>query len=139
LLERGWLSAGRAGRDDARLPYGAAARFWVPREEREAFAGASDAARAAWAWRSYVSAARSVRDRVIQVRYESLGDASSQLAEHLGVEAAPLAASLSRFRDHSIGRFRHDLSPEQLADVEDVAGPLLRDLGYGDVGTACGP
>ena len=29
LLERGWLAAGRAGVDDADLPYGARARFWV--------------------------------------------------------------------------------------------------------------
>jgi hypothetical protein len=29
LLERGWMSAGRAGCDDVRLAYGSWARFWV--------------------------------------------------------------------------------------------------------------
>jgi hypothetical protein len=29
-----------------------------------------------------------------------------------------------------VGRYRRDLTPEQLADVEDEAGLLLRELGY---------
>jgi hypothetical protein len=130
LLERGWLSQGRTGGDDARLPYGAEARFWVRPEERVEFERASDAARAAWAWRSYVAAARMPRERVLEVRYESLADEAPRIAEHLGVEPGPLAASFSRFHDRSIGRYARDLSAEQLADVERVAGPLLRELGY---------
>jgi len=130
LLERGWLSAGRAGGDDARLPYGSEARFWVPVEEREAFEQASDAARAAWAWRAYVTAARSVGAGVLEVRYEMLAESAGPLAEHLGVERGPVEQTLARFHDRSIGRFRRDLSPEQLADVERVAGPLLGELGY---------
>ena len=132
LLERGWLSAGRGGGDDARLPYGADARFWVAPAEREEFERASDAARAAWAWRSYVSAARAGGDRVLEVRYESLAASAALVAAHLGAPAAPFEASLARFHDRSIGRFRRDLSAPQLADVERVAGPLLRELGYGD-------
>jgi hypothetical protein len=130
LLERGWLSAGRAGGDDAHLPYGSGARFWVAPDERDAFEHAGDAARAAWAWRSYVTAARSVEDRALELRYETLSAAGARLAEHLGVEPGPVEASLARFHDHSIGRFRRDLSPQQLAEVEAVAGPLLRELGY---------
>ena len=136
LLERGWLSAGRAGGDDARLAYGAEARFWVEPERRAEFEAASDAARAAWAWRAYVTAARSVHDRVLEVRYEALAEAAPQIAEHLGIDAAPLAAALGRFHDSSIGRYRRDLSPEQLADVERIAGPLLRELGYGETDQA---
>jgi hypothetical protein len=30
----------------------------------------------------------------------------------------------------SVGRWRRDLTAEQLADVEAEAGPLLRELGY---------
>jgi hypothetical protein len=130
LLERGWLSAGRAGGDDANLPYGAEARFWVAPEEREEFERSSDAARAAWAWRSYVSAARSVAERTLEVRYEALAESGPQIAAHLGAEAGPVVASLAPFHDRSIGRFRRDLSPEQLADVERIAGPLLRELRY---------
>jgi len=32
----------------------------------------------------------------------------------------------------SIGRWRRELTPEQLADVEAEAGALLHDLGYTD-------
>ena len=73
LLERGWLSAGRSGGDDANLPYGARARFWVEPERRAEFEAASDATRAAWAWRRYASAARASADeRTLELRYERL-------------------------------------------------------------------
>ena len=136
LLERGWLTAGRAGGDDARLPYGAEARFWVRPEERAEFEQASDAARAAWAWRAYVTAARAVPGRVLQMRYEALAESAPRLAEHLGIDSAPLGQTLSRFHDGSIGRYQRDLSVEQLADVERVAGPLLRELDYTETGGA---
>ena len=132
LLERGWLSAGRAGGDDARLRYGAEPRFWVEPERRAEFESASDAGRAAWAWSAYVSAARSVHERVLEIRYETLAQSAPRIAEHLGIEHGSLEQSLGRYNDRSIGRFRRDLSPEQLADVEHIAGPLLRELGYGE-------
>jgi hypothetical protein len=130
LLERGWLSADRTGGDDARLSYGAEARFWVEPGRREEFESAGDAARAAWAWNAYVSAARSVRERVLEVRYEALAESAPRIAEHLGIDHGAIEESLGRFHDRSIGRFRRDLSAEQLADVERIAGPLLRELGY---------
>jgi sulfotransferase family protein len=135
LLERGWLSAGRQGSDDARRPYGDRARFWVELERRLEFEQASDATRAAWAWRAYVSAARRVPSpRVLELRYEELTAAptaaADPLAEHLGVPARLLAAALGDVHDRSVGRYRRDLSPEQLADVEREAGSLLRELGY---------
>ena len=40
------------------------------------------------------------------------------------------AAALGRAHASSVGRYRTDLSAEQLADVEDEAGTLLRELGY---------
>src|SRR5205823_1348273 len=120
------------GADDARLPYGAEARFWVAPDERAEFERAGDAARAAWAWHAYVSAGRAVRDRVLEVRYEALGESAPPIAEHLGVAAGPLEAALARFHDGSIGRFRRELSADRLADVERVAGPLLAELGYSD-------
>jgi len=135
LLERGWLSAGRTGGDDAKLAYGARARFWVESERTAEFESAGDATRAAWAWRRYVSAARSVADpRVLELRYESIAAdpaaAAHKLAEHLGAPAASLERSLGRFTDSSIGRYREDLTPEQLAEVEREAGALLAELGY---------
>ena len=135
LLERGWLRAGREGADDAKQAYGGAARFWVDPAQTAEFEAASDAARAAWAWRSYVGAARSVEDpRVLEVRYESLaGDPATEaerLADHLGLAPAQFVASLGRVHDNSIGRFRRDLAPEQIAEVEREAGELLLELGY---------
>ena len=54
LLEKPWLRREQAEADDAGVPYGAYARFWVEPERREEFETASDARRAAWVWRSYV-------------------------------------------------------------------------------------
>jgi len=135
LLDRGWLNTGRGGGDDAQLAYGAGARFWVDPERVSEFEAASDAARAAWAWRSYLEAARRRGGtRTFELRYESIAGnaaaAAAALADHLGVDVDPLARGLARFHDRSIGRYRRDLSAEQLADVEREAGDLLAALGY---------
>lgn len=135
LLERGWLRADRAGRDDARLPYGARARFWVEPERAGEFEHASEATRAAWAWRRYVSAARSVPKRTLEVRYESLTrdreGVARAIARHLDVPSQAVLANLTAAHAQSVGRYLRDLSPEQLEEVEREAGPLLRELGYG--------
>jgi hypothetical protein len=126
LLERGWLSAARSGADDAHHAYGAHPRFWVEAERREEFGRVSDARRAAWAWRRYVEAVEAVEDeRVLEVRYEELPAAAERLAAHLDLAAAPLAEALTAAHTQSVGRWRRDLSEEQLADVEAEAGRLL--------------
>src|SRR5262249_43820669 len=135
LLERGWLSAGRAGGDDAKLSYGAGARFWVEAARIDEFEAASDATRAAWAWRTYVEAARSVDDRrVLELGYEAGAPgppaAAGSLAAHVGIDPGPLERALASFHDRSIGRYRTDLSPAALADVEREAGAVLAALGY---------
>lgn len=131
LLERGWLNHSRDGSDEAGHAFGAHARFWVEAERREEFERASDARRAAWAWRRYVEAARAAGSgRVLELRYESLAGAAEQAAAFLGSEPGPLATALGRFTDRSIGRWRRDLTAEQLADVEAEAGLLLAELGY---------
>jgi hypothetical protein len=134
LLERGWFSAARSDADDAGLEYGAQPRFWVEPERAEEFRSASDARRAAWAWRRYVSAARSVQERIVELRYEELtaspGEVAARLAAELELDPRPLAASLGKVFDRSVGRWRRDLTAEQLAVVEAEAGPLLRELGY---------
>ena len=130
LLERGWLGASQAGADDAHLPYGSRARFWVEPERAEEFERSSEATRAAWAWRRYVSAARGVTERTLEIRYESLADEHAALAEHLDVPAADVRNALAGAHTASIGRHRTDLTSEQLADVEREAGPVLNELGY---------
>jgi hypothetical protein len=134
LLERGWLSTGRGGRDDAGQGYGAEARFWVEPERREEFEAAGDARRAAWAWRRYVEAGLALGDRAVELRYEAIAKdpagVAEGLARSLSVDAESLAAALRGAHAASIGRFRRDLTPEQLAEVEAEAGPLLERLGY---------
>ncbi len=135
LLELGWLSAVRHDADDAGLSYGVDARFWVEAEREHEFKTVSDATRAAWAWRRYVSAARSVTDeRVLELRYDELvadpDGMAQRVAAFLGCDAAALAVAFRRAHGRSIGRYKADLTTEQLADVEREAGALLRELGY---------
>jgi hypothetical protein len=132
LLEKPWLQREQAQADDAGVPYGAYARFWVEPERRAEFEAASDARRAAWAWRSYLTAARD--GDAFELRYEELAadpaGVGRALAEHLAAPAEPLVEALGHVHADSIGRHRTDLSAEQLADVEAEAGGLLRELGY---------
>jgi hypothetical protein len=134
LLERGWLRAGRGGADDAGLPYGHEPRFWVEPGRTAAFREASDAQRAAWAWRRYVSAARGARAGVFELRYERLAAdpaaTAAALGEYLDAPVEPLSAALRAVHASSVGRWRRDLSADQLADVVAEAGDLLRELGY---------
>jgi Sulfotransferase family len=134
LLERGWLSAERTGADDARLPFGVHARFWVEPGREEEFARVSDATRAAWAWRRYVTAARAVPERTVEVRYEQLvadpAATAARVADRLGVAPGLVAEAFAAVHDRSAGRWRRNLTPEQLADVEREAGDTLVALGY---------
>jgi hypothetical protein len=134
LLERGWLGEERTDRDDAGLALGAHPRFWVEPERVDEFRTASDARRAAWAWRRYVTAARAVPERTHELRYEELvsdpSAVAAGLAEYLGLQPEPLAASLSQAFDRSVGRWQQGLTPEQQKDVEEEAGALLKELGY---------
>jgi hypothetical protein len=132
LLERGWLNAEKGGGDDAGLPFGAQPRFWVEPERREEFSQVSDARRCAWAWRRYVEAVRSVNagERLLEIRYESLSKSADAIAGFLGANAASAHRAIDDFRDTSIGRWEKELTPEQLADIEAEAGPLLVELGY---------
>jgi hypothetical protein len=135
LLERGWLRAGRGGADDAGLRYGAEPRFWVEADRREEFRTATDARRAAWAWRRYVTAAqRAPRERTLELRYERLVAGATAVAADvaalLGVSPEESARALAGAHGESVGRYREDLTPAQLADVEAEAGELLAELGY---------
>lgn len=134
LLEKPWLRRQQASADDAGLPYGSYARFWVEPARRKEFEAASDARRAAWVWRRYVTAARSSEVPLTEVRYEDLAaepsSVAAALAPVLEVPAKPLAAALELAHASSVGRYRKDLTADQLADVEEEAGELLRELGY---------
>jgi Sulfotransferase family len=134
LLERGWLSAERTGSDDARLAFGSYARFWVEPGREDEFSRVSDATRAAWAWRRYVTAAGAAPERTVEVRYEQLvadpAAAAAPVAAAIGVESGLVTESFARVHDRSAGRWRRGLTADQLADVEREAGEVLVALGY---------
>jgi hypothetical protein len=132
LLEKPWLRREQARADDAGVPYGAYARFWVEPERRAEFERASDTRRAAWVWRSYLTAARA--GEALELRYEDLASdperVSRELAVFLDAPSEPLAEALRRAHAGSVGRHRDELTAAQLAEVESEAGALLRELGY---------
>jgi Sulfotransferase family len=135
LLERGWLSKGRSGRDDAGLRYGSAPRFWVEPERAAEFAAASDARRAAWAWRRYLTAVSATpAERLHEVRYEQLSADSEgvarDLAAFLAAPAETLADALRAAHGTSVGRWSRELTEEQVADIGAESGALLEQLGY---------
>ncbi|MBM4386045.1 MAG: sulfotransferase, partial [Deltaproteobacteria bacterium] len=121
----------RAGEaDDAGLGYGSGVRFWVEPERRAEFGRVSEARRAAWVWRRYVTAARA--SSAFELRYEELATdpagVGAQLARYLEAPNRPLTEALRAVHSSSIGRWRRELTPEQVADVEEEAGPLLLEL-----------
>jgi hypothetical protein len=83
-----------------------------------------------------VTAARVAPDRTHELRYEDLvadpAVVAARAAAFLGSDPEPLATALARVHGRSSGRWRSDLTREQLADVEQEAGELLRELGYAD-------
>jgi hypothetical protein len=134
LLERGWLGADRTGEDDAGLAYGAHPRFWVEPERADEFRHASEVRRAAWAWRRYVEGARAAPERTLEIRYEELvsepQEVARRTAAYLELEEEQLETSLSKAFDRSVGRYKKDLTPAQLEEVEAESGRLLAELGY---------
>ncbi len=134
LVQKGWLRAGRPGRDDIGEPYGEHPRFWVEPERREEFDDASEARRAGWAWRRYVTAARFAPSSTVDVHYEALATepetASEPLAAHLGADPALLAEALQGMHAESVGRWHRNLTREQVDEVEAEAGELMQELGY---------
>jgi hypothetical protein len=134
LLERGWLSDANPSGDDVGAAYGSHRRFWVADDEAAAFAELSEAGRAGSAWRHYTTAARIAPERTFELRYETLvadpAATAERVASFLHCDPAPLAAAFSQSFQTSVGRWRRDLTGEQLAEVEAEAGPLLRELGY---------
>jgi hypothetical protein len=133
LLAKGWLGD-RDASDDVGSRYGGHARSWVEPERVDEFEQASEARRAGWAWRSYLSAVRTAAPGALEVRYEELAAdpsaTATRIAEHIDINPEPLAQALSAMHADSVARWRRDLTPEQVADVEAEAGPLLRELGY---------
>jgi hypothetical protein len=113
LNQTGWLRAATTMHDDVGSRFGAAPRFWVEPAHTGEFASASDARRAAWAWRRYVSAVHEDPGARIEVRYERMvtapAEVAKRLAAFLDLPAAPLARAMERARAGSVGRYARDL------------------------------
>jgi hypothetical protein len=76
-----------------------------------------------------------VPDLTIELRRVARGGSpgrgeARRVAQELDAEPRPLADAFGDVHANSIGRWRRDLTPEQLADVEAEAGVLLAELGY---------
>ena len=86
-----------------------------------------------------MTAARRAQPTALEVRYEELADdpvsTARELAAHLDAPENALAFALGRAHGTSVGRYRDDLTEEQLEDVLAEAGELLRELGYTCTGT----
>jgi hypothetical protein len=134
LLAKGWLSPEHPATDRRQRPWGAYARFWVEPGRRAEFESASNATRAAWAWRRFVTAACTVPSRTVELRYEQLvADpyaAAAPVAARLGVDTNLLAREFAKAHDRAAGRWRRELGPAELDDVHREAGDLLSRLGY---------
>ncbi len=133
LLEMGWLSRSRQDRDEVDQQLGAVSRYWVEPGREEEFVEASDARRAAWAWRRYVEAVWRSGMPVLEVRYEELvqdpGTVAARISGALGVSGAALASALSSAHQRSVARWRRDLSAQQLAEVESEIAELYKRSG----------
>jgi hypothetical protein len=75
-----------------------------------------------------------VPERTVELRYEVLvadpGAEALRLSGAVDCGPAPLQRAFAEVRDRSVGRWKRDLTPEQLAEVESEAGALLAELGY---------
>lgn len=143
LLDRGWLRSADAvpPTDDAGHALGNYARFWVEPHRRSEFESLTEAGRCGWAWRRYVSAARSALEgldpsRSITIRYEQLASeperVAAQLTSFLGADGSTddFVGALSTVHARSIGRWRTVLHGRDLSAVLAEEAALLQELCY---------
>jgi hypothetical protein len=148
LSQKPWLQAGSGGstaREPGGYRYGPYARFWVERDRVSEFESTSDIHRCIWSWRRHTEAALAGTAELPgtqrhELRYESLVSQpeaeATRLSEFLGISSPDsrqaLQAATARARIHSVGRWKRELSAEQIQEIDAEAGALLRHLGYGD-------
>ena len=139
LLEKPWLRREQAQADDAGVPYGAYARFWVEPERRGEFEiGERRTPRGLGMakLRHGGPCGRRARSRSGTRISPPIRQSRGALADDLGVAAEPLAARSDARTRCSVGRYRTDLDAAQLADVEEEAGALLASSATSDYDSA---
>lgn len=144
--EKPWLVAAAAASglyEPGGYPHGPYARFWVEPERVPEFESTSDLHRCIWAWRRFTEAASSSlgelgAGRHVELRYEDFvrdpEGGSAHILDFLGIDREP---SCDLFLEHarqarpdSIGRWRTELTADELELVDTEAGDLLGRLGY---------
>ncbi len=137
LMRDGWLSASNSDRDVNDWQLGNVPRFWTEPSRRREFSEVSDARRAAWCWRRYVSAALDLAApgrASLMLHYEQLCSdpqgVGRVLAPAVGCDTETLVEQLSYAHTGSIGRYLSALSPGDLEDVDAEASQLMNRLGY---------
>lgn len=147
LLKKPWY---RADSEDLDLSepggykYGPYARFWVEKERVHEFEATSDIHRCIWLWRRYIESILTNANylpasQYYELRYEELVanpaneakylldflEISSMKSRNLFQKTIELRASLD-----SVGKWKFELSSEQLRKIEKEAGDWLNYLGY---------
>ncbi|MEO0375511.1 MAG: sulfotransferase [Cyanobacteria bacterium P01_A01_bin.17] len=144
--KRPWLQAKQAQsslKESGGYRFGPYARFWVEPDRIREFETTSDIHRCIWAWRRHTDTACQLTrtlpsGRFLEIRYESLVTAPTTEADRLldflditsRKDRALCRAVVEEARPNSVGQWRHQLSAEQIQEVEKEAGVLLEDLGY---------
>ncbi|MEM6812614.1 MAG: sulfotransferase [Pseudomonadota bacterium] len=143
-----WMQAAQAKSskyEPGGYPYGPYARFWVEPERAAEFESTSDIHRCIWAWRQHTAnaleaAIKLPKEHYHELRYEHLVVNPEQEANRI-LDFLNITDPESRFRFHnavskvrpdSVGLWKKELSKEQLKQVDQEAGELLRQLNYAD-------
>lgn len=146
LRRQPWLgddSAESGLREPGGYRYGPYPRFWVEPGRRDEFRRTTDLHRSIWSWRRHLENALEQANGLdakayLEIRYEELvkdpGRHAEELADFLGITSvssrAGLRNALSAARTDSVGRWKEELTPNEIALIEAEAGSLLRRVGY---------
>lgn len=141
-----WLQAASANlskREPGGYRYGPYARFWVEEERIPEFESTTDIHRCIWAWRRHVesilsSASNLPPNQYYELRYEDLVANPKEKAEVLlnflnissSSSCQQFYTQVSTARLDSVGAWKKELTSEQLNQIDDEAGKLLKKLNY---------
>ncbi len=148
LAKRPWLQADRRDsprREPGGYPHGPYARFWVEPTRIREFETTRDMHRCIWSWRRHTEAGLAGASQLPtgqyhELRYESLvaqpADEAHRLMGFLDIADAAsrttFDGAVATVSADSVGRWRRELSPDELQDIQKEAGSLLQRLDYTD-------
>lgn len=123
--------------------FGPYARFWVERDRVTEFETTTDIHRCIWAWRRFTEAVLNACDtlpphRFYNIRYEQLvanpQQESDALLDFLKITDSEsrcrFSQAVAKAKQDSVGAWQRELSAEQVEQIEQEAGLLLRKLDY---------